>query len=73
MAGCRQAYHLAAFARVWAKDPAIFYKINVEGTKNVLDAAREARVEKLCLPLQLACSGRPPQNLFQKAINALAT
>ena len=47
MAGCRQAYHLAAFARVWAKDPAIFYKINVEGTKNVLDAAREARVEKI--------------------------
>lgn len=47
MVGCQQAYHLAAFARVWAKDSSTFYRINVEGTKNVLDAAREAGIEKI--------------------------
>lgn len=39
MQNCQQVYHLAAYARVWAKDPSIFYTLNVEGTKNVLNAA----------------------------------
>jgi len=45
--GCEQAYHLAAFARVWSKDPSTFYKLNVEATANVLDAARNAGVQKI--------------------------
>jgi len=40
MRGCEQVYHLAAYARVWAKDSSIFYKLNVEGTTHVLEAAR---------------------------------
>jgi farnesol dehydrogenase len=40
MKDCSQVYHLAAYARVWAKDPSTFYRLNVEGTKNVLDAAK---------------------------------
>lgn len=47
MQGCEQVYHLAAFARVWAKDNSTFYRMNVEGTKNVLDAARAAGVKKV--------------------------
>jgi len=41
MQDCRQVYHLAAYARVWAKDPSVFYKLNVEGTKHVLEAAKK--------------------------------
>ena len=41
MQGCEQVYHLAAYARVWAKDPSIYYTLNVKGTQYVLDAARE--------------------------------
>lgn len=41
MAGCDHVYHLAAYARVWAKDPSTYYKLNVEGTRNVLDVAKE--------------------------------
>jgi len=44
---CEQVYHLAAYARVWAKDMSIFYKLNVEGLKNVLDAARNSSVQKI--------------------------
>lgn len=47
MQGCEQVYHLAAFARVWAKDSSTFYRLNVEGTKNVLEAARAAGVKKV--------------------------
>lgn len=42
-----QLYHLAAYARIWAKHPETFYKINVEGTKNVLEAAYQAGVKAM--------------------------
>ncbi|MGD1841856.1 MAG: SDR family oxidoreductase [Thermonemataceae bacterium] len=47
MQGCEQAYHLAAYAKVRSKDPHTFYKINVEGTRNVLEAAKAQEVKKI--------------------------
>lgn len=47
MAGVDRVYHLAAYARIWAKDPAIFHRINVEGTRNVLQAAADEGVRKV--------------------------
>jgi farnesol dehydrogenase len=47
MHGCEQVYHLAAYARVWAKDASTFYKLNVEGTINVLDAARTLGINNI--------------------------
>ena len=44
---CEQVYHLAAYARVWAKDMSTFYKLNVDGLKNILDAARNSSVQKI--------------------------
>lgn len=49
MEGCTQVYHCAALARVWASDPTAFFRINVVGTENVLDAARHHHIEKLVL------------------------
>jgi nucleoside-diphosphate-sugar epimerase len=49
MRNCQQVYHLAAYARVWAKDPSTFYRLNVEGTKNVLDAARELGINNIVI------------------------
>ena len=46
MRGCRHVFHLAGFARAWHKDRSTFYRINVTGTKNVLDAAMELGVLK---------------------------
>jgi dihydroflavonol-4-reductase len=45
--GCRQLYHVAADYRLWARDPKEIYRSNVEGTRNVLTAAREATLEKV--------------------------
>lgn len=44
-----QIYHLAAFAKVWNPDPNTFYRINVEGTKNVLDAAVKHNVKRVVI------------------------
>ena len=45
--GCRAVFHVAALYRFWARDPDVFYAINVDGTRNVLVAAEEAGVERL--------------------------
>lgn len=47
MDGCEQVYHLAAYARVWAKDPTTFYRLNVLGAKNVFDVAKEKGIGKI--------------------------
>lgn len=46
MEGCTQSYHLAAYAKNWAKDPSVFRLHNLDGMKNVFDAAREAGVRR---------------------------
>src|SRR4030095_8590416 len=45
--GCEQVYHVAAQVRPWMKNPAIFYKVNVDGTLNVFAQALQAGVEKI--------------------------
>jgi len=47
MKGCQQVYHLAAYAKVWAKNTGDFYKFNVEGTVNVLKSAHVNSVDKV--------------------------
>ena len=45
--GCRALFHVAALYRFWARDPHLFYDINVGGTRHVLDAARRGGVERM--------------------------
>jgi dihydroflavonol-4-reductase len=45
--GARFVFHLAAIYRFWARDPRIFYDVNVGGTLNVLDAVQAAGCERL--------------------------
>lgn len=47
MRGCRFVYHVAAYARTWAKNPETYYKHNVEGTINVMECAQELKVKKV--------------------------
>jgi len=46
MAGVGRVFHVAADYRLWARDPREIYDSNVTGTRNLLDAARNAGVEK---------------------------
>ena len=44
---CRAVFHVAALYRFWARDPRLFYEVNVGGTVNVLEAARAAGVDRV--------------------------
>ena len=46
-AGARFVFHLAAIYRFWARDPRVFYDVNVGGTLNVLDAVLASGCERL--------------------------
>ncbi len=45
--GCRRVYHVAADYRLWSRNPEEIYQNNVAGTRNLLSACCEARVEKV--------------------------
>ena len=46
LAGVTRVFHVAADYRLWARDPREIYESNVIGTRNLLEAARRAAVEK---------------------------
>lgn len=45
--GCNEVYHVAADYRLWVMDEVPMYAANVEGTRNILSAARAARVRRI--------------------------
>ncbi len=47
MHGVKRVFHVAADYRLWARDPEEIYRNNVEGTRSLLAAARDARVERI--------------------------
>jgi dihydroflavonol-4-reductase len=44
--GVRRVFHVAADYRLWAADPREIYESNVGGTRNLMEAARRAGVER---------------------------
>jgi farnesol dehydrogenase len=44
---CDYIFHLAGFAGIWSKDKTIPYRTNVEGTKNILEAALRNHIKKV--------------------------
>ena len=47
--GCHQAYHTAAFAGVWAKDPAIIQQLNIEGALKLIKAAEKCSIGRVVI------------------------
>lgn len=58
MKGVQKVYHCAAIVSFDPRDHELMMKINVEGTANVVNAALEAGVEKLCHVSSIASLGR---------------
>jgi dihydroflavonol-4-reductase len=59
VAGCNLVFHVAADYRLWAKDPRELYRSNLDGTHNLLEAARSARVERIVYTSTVGCIGIP--------------
>ncbi|HEY6973787.1 MAG TPA: hopanoid-associated sugar epimerase [Nitrospiraceae bacterium] len=60
LTGCRQLYHVAAHYALWAKDPAIFYDVNVTGTRTLLEIARDVGTERIVYCSTIGAIGLPP-------------
>lgn len=58
--GCGLVFHLAADYRLWAKDPSELFHSNVDGTRNLLQAAKIARVERVVYTSTVGCIGAVP-------------
>jgi dihydroflavonol-4-reductase len=58
--GCAGLFHLAADYRLGARDPTQLYRTNVEGTRNILSAARAAGVPRVVYTSSVATIGIPP-------------
>jgi len=57
--GCAGLFHVAADYRLGAPDPEQLYRTNVDGTRNILDAARSAGVGRIVYTSSVATMGIP--------------
>ena len=57
MAGCEAAFHVAADYRLWAVNGKELYDSNVDGTRNILQAARESGVGRVVYTSSVATMG----------------
>jgi len=56
----RAVFHTAALFAFWAKDPDVFYDVNVQGTRNVIAAALAAGSERIVYTSTVATIGLHP-------------
>lgn len=57
VAGCRYVFHVAADYRLWVPDPAAMFRVNVEGTRELMLAALAAGVERIVYTSSVAVLG----------------
>jgi dihydroflavonol-4-reductase len=67
-AGCGLVFHVAADYRLWSKNPHELYQSNVDGTRNMLSAARAAGVERLVYTSTVGCIGVPPNGIGDESL-----
>jgi dihydroflavonol-4-reductase len=63
VAGCELVFHVAADYRLWSRHPEELYQSNVDGTRNLLDAAAHAGVERIVYTSTVGCIGMPQNSL----------
>ena len=64
MEGCSQVFHLAAYAKNWSRDPSVFFRQNVDGMTNVLDAARDAGIKRVVFTSTIVVFGPRPAGVI---------
>jgi dihydroflavonol-4-reductase len=62
MQDCELVYHVAATSEYWRAGKETVYRVNVEGTRHVMEAALEAGVERVVHTSSVAAMGYPPRD-----------
>lgn len=57
--GCDVLYHAAADYRLWTRDPAEMYRVNVDGTAAILEAALENGLSRVVYTSSVGTLGNP--------------
>jgi dihydroflavonol-4-reductase len=57
MSGCEAVFHVAADYRLWARDEADMFRVNVGGTRAILRAAQDAGVRRIVYTSSVATMG----------------
>jgi dihydroflavonol-4-reductase len=65
--GCGLVFHVAADYRLWAAHPQELYDSNVGGTRNLLEAAKKAGVERVVYTSTVGCIGVRQDGLGDEA------
>ena len=60
LTGCSVLYHAAAYYSLWDRDQRLIYDINVAGTRNILQAAREYGLDRVVYTSTVGCIGLNP-------------
>ena len=68
VAGCGVVFHVAADYRLWSRDPGEMYRSNVEGTRNLLEAARKHGIERVVYTSTVGCIGIPPGGVGDETV-----
>lgn len=66
MAGCDWLFHLANLYSMWEPDAAVFQRVNVDGTRLVLETALETGVQKVVYVSTVAVFGKPAEIPFDE-------
>ncbi len=59
LAGCDTLFHAAADYRLWTRDPASMYAVNVEGTRSILQAALKKNLSRVVYTSSVGTLGNP--------------
>ena len=59
MKGCDWCFHVAASYHLWMRNYAPMYAANVDGTRNVLEAAADAACSRVVYTSTVGCIGKP--------------
>src|ERR1035437_7955234 len=62
MHGCDWCFHVAASYHLWLRDYRPMYAANVQGTRNVLEAAAAAGCSRIVYTSTVGCIGLPQPN-----------
>lgn len=57
VAGCGMVFHVAADYRLWVRDAREMFRSNVDGTRNILEAASREGVERIVYTSTVGCIG----------------
>jgi dihydroflavonol-4-reductase len=67
MRGCEHVIHLANVYSYWERDRSVYARVNVDGTRHVLEAALECDIAKVAHVSTCLVYGRPADNPFTEA------